>query len=84
MLDGAALLGVRILLQSGWSEISEASFLRMTASAAMKAQSKRKSGSNDCNMGEYDALLIGALPHDWLFPYLRAVIHHGGAGILFT
>jgi UDP:flavonoid glycosyltransferase YjiC (YdhE family) len=35
-------------------------------------------------MGEYDALLIGALPHDWLFPYLRAVIHHGGAGILFT
>ena len=30
--------------------------------------------------GGYDALLIGALPHDWLFPFLRAVVHHGGAG----
>lgn len=25
-------------------------------------------------------LLIDAVPHDWLFPRVRAVVHHGGAG----
>jgi UDP:flavonoid glycosyltransferase YjiC (YdhE family) len=25
-------------------------------------------------------LSIGAVPHDWLFPRMSAVIHHGGAG----
>lgn len=80
LLDGAALLGVRILVQSGWSEISEESFQSMTASAAKKARSGGRSAVQDMDTGFYDALLIGALPHDWLFPYLRAVIHHGGAG----
>lgn len=79
------MLGVRILLQSGWSEISDASFQRMTASAAKKAlvasTVRRTTHSDVVPNGVYDALLIGALPHDWLFPYLRAVIHHGGAGI---
>jgi len=80
LLDGAALLGVRILVQSGWSEISEESFQSMTASAAKKARLAGRSKAEDVDTGVYDALLIGALPHDWLFPYLRAVIHHGGAG----
>ena len=26
------------------------------------------------------ALEIEAAPHDWLFPRMRAVVHHGGAG----
>ena len=26
------------------------------------------------------ALLIGAVPHDWLFERCCAVVHHGGAG----
>jgi len=30
------------------------------------------------NMG--DILQIDSLPHDWLFPQMAAVIHHGGAG----
>lgn len=25
-------------------------------------------------------LLLGNVPHDWLFPKVRAVVHHGGAG----
>merc|ERR1719473_2319799 len=25
-------------------------------------------------------LLCNGIPHDWLFPQLRAVVHHGGAG----
>jgi sterol 3beta-glucosyltransferase len=27
-----------------------------------------------------DILLVGDLPHDWLFPRMAAVIHHAGAG----
>lgn len=26
-------------------------------------------------------LAVDALPHDWLFPQLSAVVHHGGAGV---
>jgi sterol 3beta-glucosyltransferase len=27
-----------------------------------------------------DVLLVGDLPHDWLFPRTAAVVHHAGAG----
>jgi sterol 3beta-glucosyltransferase len=27
-----------------------------------------------------DVLTIGEVPHDWLFPQVAAVVHHGGAG----
>jgi len=27
-----------------------------------------------------DVLLVGELPHDWLFPRMAAVVHHAGAG----
>jgi len=27
-----------------------------------------------------DAIVIGDVPHDWLFPQMAAVIHHAGAG----
>lgn len=26
-------------------------------------------------------LAVDAVPHDWLFPQVRAVVHHGGAGV---
>lgn len=29
-----------------------------------------------------NALLTGFVPHDWLFPRVRAVVHHGGAGTI--
>lgn len=27
-----------------------------------------------------DAFFIKSVPHEWLFPYMSAVVHHGGAG----
>lgn len=27
-----------------------------------------------------DIHVVGSVPHDWLFPRMAAVIHHGGAG----
>ncbi|MDG1399957.1 MAG: glycosyltransferase [Candidatus Binatia bacterium] len=29
---------------------------------------------------EKDVLVVGDLPHDWLFPHLAGICHHGGAG----
>lgn len=116
LLDGAAVRGVRMLVQSGWSEISDDSFQKMTASAAKKARSmtgtatssaagigthsetgrKHNNTSTESDVdhsdvrnveeegGGFEAMLIGALPHDWLFPFLKAVIHHGGAGKIMT
>jgi UDP:flavonoid glycosyltransferase YjiC (YdhE family) len=26
-------------------------------------------------------LAVDSIPHDWLFPQVRAVVHHGGAGV---
>lgn len=28
-----------------------------------------------------DVHLIDSVPHDWLFPRMDAVMHHGGAGV---
>jgi sterol 3beta-glucosyltransferase len=36
-------------------------------------------GALDAVAGE-DILVIGEVPHDWLFPQVAAVVHHGGAG----
>ena len=30
--------------------------------------------------GSDDALVVEAVPHDWLFPRVTAAVHHGGAG----
>ncbi|MBI3660044.1 glycosyltransferase family 1 protein [Candidatus Acetothermia bacterium] len=29
-----------------------------------------------------DVLVVDAVPHDWLFPQMAAVVHHGGAGTM--
>ena len=29
---------------------------------------------------EDDILLVGDVPHDWLFRHMAAVVHHAGAG----
>ncbi|RAN69416.1 glucosyl transferase [Bacillus sp. SRB_336] len=31
-------------------------------------------------VSESDALSVGAVPHEWLFPRMAAVVHHAGAG----
>ena len=36
-------------------------------------------GGLDTDRGE-DVYVADAVPHDWLYPRVRAVVHHGGAG----
>ena len=37
-------------------------------------------GSEDLNKYKDMIFCIDSVPHDWLFPQMKAVIHHGGAG----
>jgi sterol 3beta-glucosyltransferase len=39
-----------------------------------------QSGWAELGAGGDDVLLVGDLPHDWLFPRTAAVVHHAGAG----
>jgi UDP:flavonoid glycosyltransferase YjiC (YdhE family) len=39
-----------------------------------------QSGWADLDAAGDDILLVGDLPHDWLFPRTAAVVHHAGAG----
>lgn len=34
----------------------------------------------DLEANSGDVHVVGDLPHDWLFPRMSAVVHHGGAG----
>ncbi|MDN0196795.1 glycosyltransferase [Streptomyces sp. S.PNR 29] len=36
--------------------------------------------AGDPATSESDMLVVGETPHDWLFPRMAAVVHHGGAG----
>ncbi|MFF5182818.1 glycosyltransferase [Streptomyces sp. NPDC000345] len=36
--------------------------------------------AGDPATSEDDILVVGDTPHDWLFPRMAAVVHHGGAG----
>ena len=37
-------------------------------------------GLRDANFPEDEVLTIQSVPHDWLFPQMAAVVHHGGHG----
>src|SRR4051794_41941574 len=39
-----------------------------------------QSGWGELESAGDDILLVGDLPHDWLFPRTAAVVHHAGAG----
>jgi UDP:flavonoid glycosyltransferase YjiC (YdhE family) len=39
-----------------------------------------QSGWAELRAGGSDLMLVGDLPHDWLFPRTAAVVHHAGAG----
>lgn len=90
IVEAAALAGVRIIFQTGWSEISALTFNAIVQDAAKAARLVREADVEEDSGGELvsdviewtaaDACLIGPCPHDWLFAHVDAVIHHGGAG----
>jgi UDP:flavonoid glycosyltransferase YjiC (YdhE family) len=64
---------------------NEPAKLAQTVSAAFKSTNQRGvflSGWGELafDPSDQDLYIIDSVPHDWLFPRMRAVIHHGGAG----
>jgi sterol 3beta-glucosyltransferase len=37
-------------------------------------------GGLQTDLADADVMTADALPHDWLFPHIHGIIHHGGAG----
>jgi sterol 3beta-glucosyltransferase len=57
--------------------------LHEVVAAAVKRAGVRavvQSGWAELGAGGDDILVVGDLPHDWLFPRTAAVVHHAGAG----
>ncbi|MEV4228289.1 glycosyltransferase [Streptomyces bobili] len=48
--------------------------------AALRRAKLRGVLAGDPATSEKDILVVGDTPHDWLFPRMAAVVHHGGAG----
>ncbi|MET9394294.1 glycosyltransferase [Streptomyces sp. NPDC006624] len=48
--------------------------------AALRRAGLRGVLLGDPSTGEDDMLVLADAPHDWLFPRMAAVVHHGGAG----
>ncbi|KAI7867158.1 hypothetical protein BDF14DRAFT_1882022 [Spinellus fusiger] len=80
IVEATLLSNVRAIVSRGWSSRLQD-----------KAQGKTTTDTSlrDCSNDNGDALLqrypdtiisLQSVPHDWLFPKLRAVVHHGGAG----
>ncbi|KAI8803606.1 hypothetical protein BJ742DRAFT_749002 [Cladochytrium replicatum] len=73
IVEAVKKAGVRAILSKGWS-----------------ARAKEQAGAADAAIsgaelaGEFpdDIYPLDKVPHDWLFPKVAAVVHHGGAGTL--
>ncbi|WP_340373782.1 glycosyltransferase [Streptomyces sp. SS7] len=52
--------------------------------AALRRAGLRGVLAGDPATSEDDMLVVSDTPHEWLFPRMAAVVHHGGAGTAFT
>ena len=65
IMNAARMTHTRVLIQSSWSDLS---------------RSNSKSVVEEEDYLRRSFYFLGNCPHDWLFPQMMAVIHHGGAG----
>lgn len=52
--------------------------------AALRRAGLRGVLAGDPAMSEDDMLVVSDTPHEWLFPRMAGVVHHGGAGTTFA
>ncbi|KKY16163.1 putative udp- transferase [Diplodia seriata] len=68
ILRAVSLAGVRALVSKGWGGIGGG------------GNSSGASSSSAASSVPENIFLLDNTPHDWLFPRVAAVVHHGGAG----
>ncbi len=65
VLEAVRRAGVRAVLLSGWGGL---------VSAGRSEEGAGPATDRD------DVIVVDEVPHEWLFPRMAAVVHHGGAG----
>lgn len=63
--------GVKGVLLGGWAGLTRDSLDTST-----------QEGARLFDWAQQNVFEVQSVPHDWLFPHCRAVVHHGGAGTL--
>lgn len=66
IIESVLLSNVRAIVSRGWSS-------RLSEGTGKEEEDMLKKHPNTI-------LSLQSVPHDWLFPKIRAVVHHGGAG----
>ncbi|TPX46531.1 undecaprenyldiphospho-muramoylpentapeptide beta-N-acetylglucosaminyltransferase [Synchytrium endobioticum] len=66
IIEAVKKAGVRAILSKGWS--------------ARGVESKSPNSPTKAELFPDNIFPIASVPHDWLFPQLAGVVHHGGAG----
>lgn len=75
IVEAVVRAGVRAIICKGWSSRKT----REAAAAAAKSAADEES-SQILNRYPGTIYSISSVPHDWLFPRIQGVVHHGGAG----
>ncbi|GAA5812088.1 hypothetical protein MFLAVUS_005538 [Mucor flavus] len=67
IVDAVLKSGIKAIICKGWST---------------RSTSKKPNEEEEVLLDSYPGIIyhIDAVPHDWLFPQIQAVVHHGGAG----
>jgi sterol 3beta-glucosyltransferase len=76
VVEGVRRAGCRAILSKGWSGRAKENNLGSTG-----AETSSAAGSAAAEP-EWPSFIypIKSIPHDWLFPRIAGVVHHGGAG----
>jgi sterol 3beta-glucosyltransferase len=75
LIEATRTAGVRAVIASGWGGLMTTKTL--DSSLVIEEDESRKE-----SMRHDHVFFIESCPHDWLFPRVSAVVHHGGAGTL--
>jgi hypothetical protein len=79
MLSGACLANQRVLIQMGWSDCTPELF-RSIGEEIEARYGMANIGGNSKWKASKHSYMVGPCPHTWLFQYVSACVHHGGAG----
>ena len=81
VLAAVRAAGVRAVVQAGWAGLEVPSDAAAeTAGTTTRGTTTKGTETEGTGGSEQAVLSVGAVPHDWLFPRMAAVVHHAGAG----
>ncbi|KAI9484649.1 hypothetical protein BDB00DRAFT_774535 [Zychaea mexicana] len=76
IVEAVKLANVRAIVCKGWSSRSVDS----NSQQEERQVDKENENATDILHGQEHIFNLDSIPHDWLFPQIQGVVHHGGAG----